>query len=74
MNVARSREEGIRLPKSLRPQNSCYHGPSPWVFQETQLGAGEDFLGGAVDKNLPANARDTSPIPGPGRSRIPQGS
>lgn len=53
---------------------SCYHGPSPWVFQETQLGASEDFAGDAMDKNLPANARDTSLIPGPGRSHIPQGS
>ena len=29
------------------------------------------FPGGAVDKNLPANAGDTGSIPGPGRSHMP---
>ena len=28
------------------------------------------FPGGAVDKNLPANAGDTGSIPGPGRSHV----
>ena len=32
----------------------------------------QDFLGGAVVKNLPANAVDTGSNPGPGRSHIPQ--
>ena len=32
----------------------------------------EDSPGDAVDKNLPASAGDTSLIPGPGRSHIPQ--
>ena len=31
----------------------------------------EGFLGGAVVKNLPANAGDTGSIPGPGRSHMP---
>ena len=31
-----------------------------------------DFPGGAVVKNLPANAGDTGLSPGPGRSHIPQ--
>ena len=31
-----------------------------------------DFLGGAVIKNLPANARDTGSSPGPGRSHMPR--
>ena len=31
-----------------------------------------DFPGGPVDRNLPANARDTGSIPGPGRSHTPQ--
>ena len=31
-----------------------------------------DFPGGAVVKNLPANAGDTGWNPGPGRSHIPQ--
>ena len=31
-----------------------------------------DFPGGAVVKNPPANAGDTSLIPGPGRSHMPQ--
>ena len=30
-----------------------------------------DFPGGAVVKNLPANAGDTGSIPGPGRSHMP---
>ena len=31
-----------------------------------------DFPGGAVVKNLPANAGDTDSIPGPGRSHMPR--
>ena len=31
-----------------------------------------DFLGGAVVKNLPANAGDTGSSPGPGRSHVLQ--
>ena len=30
------------------------------------------FPGGAVVKNPPANAGDTGPSPGPGRSHMPQ--
>ena len=33
-----------------------------------------DFPGGPVVKNLPASARDTSPILGPERFRMPQGN
>ena len=33
-----------------------------------------DFPGGAVVKNLPANARDTGWIPGRGRYHMPQSS
>ena len=32
----------------------------------------EDFLSGAVVKNLPANSGDTGFMPGPGRSHMPQ--
>ena len=32
----------------------------------------QDFPGGAVVKNPPANAGDTGSIPGPGRSHMPQ--
>ena len=32
----------------------------------------EDFPGGTVDKNLPADAGDTGSIPGLGRSHMPQ--
>ena len=32
------------------------------------------FAGGSVIKNLPTNTGDTSLIPGPGRSRMPQDS
>ena len=33
----------------------------------------EDFLGGAVVKNPPANAGETGSSPGPGRSHMPAG-
>ena len=32
----------------------------------------QDFPGGAVVKNLPANAGDTGSSPGPGRSHMPR--
>ena len=32
----------------------------------------QDFPGGEVDKNLPANAGDTDSIPGLGRFHMPQ--
>ena len=32
----------------------------------------QDFPGGAVVENLPANSGDTGLIPGPGRSHMPQ--
>ena len=32
----------------------------------------QDFLGGTVDKNLTANARDTSSVPDPGRYHMSQ--
>ena len=32
----------------------------------------EDFPGGTVVKNLPANAADTGSSPGPGRSHMPR--
>ena len=32
----------------------------------------EDFPGGTVDKNLPADARDTGSNPDPGRFHMPQ--
>ena len=34
----------------------------------------QGFPGGAVFKNLPANAGDTSSSPGPGRSHMPRSS
>ena len=34
----------------------------------------QDFSGGAMDKNLPANAGDTGSIPAPGRSHMSQSS
>ena len=35
-------------------------------------GAGGDFPGGTVVKNLPSNAADMGSIPGLGRSHMPQ--
>jgi len=34
----------------------------------------QDFPGGVMDKNTPANAGDMGSIPGPGRSHIPRGN
>ena len=34
----------------------------------------QDFPGGSMVKNLPANAGDTSLIPDPGRFHMPQGN
>ena len=45
---------------SMDPQlQRLFKKPPPW-----------DFLGGAVVKNLPANAGDTGSSPGPGRSHM----
>ena len=41
------------------------------VYDNT-LKSYEDFPGGAVVKNLPANAGDTGSSPGPGRSHMPR--
>ena len=37
-----------------------------------KVNKGWDFRGGAVVKNLPANAGDTGSSPGPGRSLMPR--
>ena len=47
-----------------------------WAYTQTKLQfkkihAPWDFSGGAVVKNLPANAGDTASIPGLGRSHMP---
>ena len=51
-------------------------GPSPTLVlvTENQRLHSWDFPGGAVVKNLPANAGDTGSSPGPGRSQVPQSS
>ena len=43
--------------------------PSP---EEARKRSYRDFPGGAVVKNLPANAEDTGLTPDPGRSHMPQ--
>ena len=42
------------------------------LYIENPKDATRGFPGGAVVKNPPANAGDTSSIPGPGRSHMPQ--
>ena len=42
-----------------------------WLETNIQIHAFGDFPGGAVVKNLPANAGDTGSSPGPGRSHTP---
>ena len=41
------------------------------LYEELNKNILKDFPGGTVDQNLPANAGDTGPIPGPGRFYIP---
>ena len=43
-------------------------------MENTEKYKEEDFPGGAVVKNPPANAGDTGSSPGPGRSHMPQSS
>ena len=49
---------------------------APHFFRALNLsnfkGLSQDFPGGAVVKNLPANEGDMGSIPGPGRSHMPQ--
>ena len=40
------------------------------MYVETLKKPFRDFPGGAVVKNVPANAEDTGSIPGPGRSHM----
>ena len=56
------RGEGSHLESS---QNRCFSYITS-VFRNLQ-----DFPGGAVVKNPPANAGNTGLIPGPGRSHMP---
>ena len=64
---------------------AVYHGTSGWCFSHSiikmkkknllyltfhQKWENEDFPGGAVVKNPPANAGDKRSIPGPGRSHM----
>ena len=44
------------------PMDYLMHNLKPWG----------DFPGGAVVKNLPANAGDMGSSPGPGRSHMPR--
>ena len=48
--------------------NSAWKYNASYIFN---LKISRDFPGGAVVKNLPANAGDTGSSPGPGRSHMP---
>ena len=48
---------------------SMWLGYSVQLFDQTLI---QGFPGGAVVKNLPANAGDTGSSPGPGRSHMPR--
>ena len=45
-----------------------------FFFSERHKDTDEDFPGGPVVKDLPANTGDVGLIPGPGRFHMPQGS
>ena len=56
-----------RIPESQHPPFSpSLPEAGPWK------GGTQDFPGGTVDKNLPANAGDTGSIPGKGRFHLPR--
>ena len=44
----------------------------PYIVKKNNQFYRQDFPGGAVVKNPPANAGDTGSSPGPGRSHMPQ--
>ena len=56
------------LPPSLYTPNSCFLQQVKQSIQNTVI---TDLPGAAVGRNLPANAGDTSSIPGPGRPHMP---
>ena len=55
---------------NLRSENYCtrFTDKENWNSKKFT----EGFPGGAVVKNLPADAGDTGSIPGPGKSHMPQ--
>ena len=57
----------------MGPPNTAWRriGVGKALTQRPQKVPTENFPGGAVVKNPPANARDTGSIPGPGRSHMP---
>ena len=61
----------LRSCKLRGTAKKCY--PSiELLLHFCQKSAGQDFAGGTVVKNPPANAGDTGSIPGPGRSHMPR--
>ena len=56
-----------KLPRTLR-SSTCLPGHLILPFKAPEV----DFPGGAVVKNLPANAQDMGLSPGPGRSHMPR--
>ena len=58
------------IQKFKKQVDSQVSNPPTTTFLSLQNLTG-DFPGGAVVKNLPANAGDTGLIPGPGRSHMP---
>ena len=59
--------KGVRHSSFLWAQMTVTTSPSANITMWT-----EDFPGGTVDKNLPANAGDVRSIPGPGRFHMPR--
>ena len=55
----------------MNTQNSIAFNIMKITNQKMQF---QDFPGGAMVKNPPANAEDTGSISGPGRSHMPQSS
>ena len=54
-------------------KRSMLRGDRKWNHIKCMIKTTErGFPGGAVVKNLPANARDKGSTPGPGRSHMPQ--
>ena len=67
-------EETLKCRKERRAMDSKYLGKSKRILASNinYDNVSEDFLGGTVDENPPANARGTGSIPSLGRSHMPR--
>ena len=56
--------------RTTTEQKHIWNNSDQWINPRLKEKAGEDFPGGPVVKNPPANAGDTGSIPGPGKFQV----